>query len=149
MWVYLLFFMWVIWIHSLFMWEDCKLRICNTGRISSNHSLEAAFACPAVVSYTLRKNLSLRIHSRACRMKPIVAINFLFTSLLIPPIDTISAYAAGSLFPLKDMATDPLRITITNCIEFKGKFIMGGVNVEICTVDGGQNIINTYVFELK
>lgn len=138
-----------MWVHSLFMWEDYKFYARNTGIISSDHSLEAAFACPAVVSYTLRKNLSLRIHSRACRMEPIVAIKFLFTSLLIPPIDTISAYAAGSLFPLKDMATDPLRITITNCIEFKGKFIMwkgGGVNVEICTVDGGQNIINTYVF---
>ena len=48
-------------------------------------------------------------------MVPIVAIRFLFTSLFMPPIETISAYAAGSLLPPKDIGTDPFNITITNC----------------------------------
>jgi hypothetical protein len=53
--------------------------------------------------------------SLLCRIVPMVAISFFFTSELMPPIDTISAYAAGSLLPANDISTDPFSMTITNC----------------------------------
>lgn len=55
------------------------------------------------------------MESLVCRIVPMVAISFLFTSELMPPIDIISANAAGSLFPSKDMATEPFSRTITYC----------------------------------
>ncbi|KAJ6299815.1 hypothetical protein OIU76_020745, partial [Salix suchowensis] len=67
----------------------------------------------AVVSKTLRKNRALGMDNLASRILPRVAIRFLLTCLVIPPMDTISAYAAGSLFPLNEMATVPLSMTIT------------------------------------
>jgi hypothetical protein len=69
----------------------------------------------AVVSKTLTKKRVLGIDSLDCNMVPMVAMSFLFTSLFMPPIDIISAYAAGSLLPSNDIGTDDFNRTITNC----------------------------------
>ncbi|KAJ8551020.1 hypothetical protein K7X08_000390 [Anisodus acutangulus] len=45
-----------------------------------------------------------------CKMVPRVAIRFLLTSESMPPMDTTSANAAGSLFPPKDMSDDPFTL---------------------------------------
>ncbi|WVZ07752.1 hypothetical protein V8G54_021098 [Vigna mungo] len=47
-------------------------------------------------------------------MVPMVAMSFLFTSESMPPIETISAYAAGSLLPSNNIGTEDFSITITN-----------------------------------
>ena len=69
----------------------------------------------AVVSNTLRKNRVLGMDNLDSNMVPIVAISFLFTSEFMPPIETISAYAAASLVPSNDIGTDDFSMTITNC----------------------------------
>lgn len=81
-----------------------------------NQSLEAVRN--TVVSKTLRKKRVVGTEILSCKMEPSVAMSFLFTSLSIPPIDTISAYAAASLFPSNDIGTDPFNTTITNCTYF-------------------------------
>lgn len=78
----------------------------------SDHNL--ALFRPRVVSYTLRKNRVLGMESLDSKIVPRVAMSSFFTAEFIPPIETTSAYAAGSLFPPNDMATDPLSMTITN-----------------------------------
>jgi hypothetical protein len=75
---------------------------------------------PAVVSTTLRKNRVLGIDSLDCKIVPMVAISLFFTSALMPPIDTSSPNAAGSLFPPNHMSSDPFSKTITYC-ELKKK----------------------------
>ena len=80
------------------------------------HNLE--YLGPAVVSTTLRKNRVLGIDSLDCKIVPMVAISLFFTSGLMPPIDTNSPNAAGSLFPPNHMSSDPFSKTITYC-EFK------------------------------
>ncbi|TYK10950.1 hypothetical protein E5676_scaffold107G00330 [Cucumis melo var. makuwa] len=85
---------------------------------------------PAVVSWTLRKNLAGGTESFSFKMLPRVEINLLFTSEFIPPMDTTSANTAGSPFPPNDIGTDPFSNTITYCWRKRTVKLMVGERKE-------------------
>jgi len=90
---------------------------CDKSRLNQKHhySLELFSILRTMVSKTLRKNLVLGIDRLDSNIVPMVLIRFFFTSEFMPPIETSSPYAAGSLLFSNDIGTDPFNRTITNC----------------------------------
>lgn len=93
--------------------------VTNHGLNQKHHySLELFSILRTMMSKTLRKNLVLGIERLDSNIVPMVLIRFFFTSELMPPIETSSPYAAGSLLFSNDIGTDPFNRTITNCKNY-------------------------------